>query len=222
MSFIAAEPSNDYDEWTIIDINSIDVVTESVEALHLKDDPCYDREMDNSYIELTAVPHQSGDNDSSDRAVPSNSCSSYFNPTVKSYRQALLTPSTGPSADTAIHRGGPFRAPTANEWKPRIVVDSSIKFERKDRLYHHNLPPQCELLDDEDDFGDMTSPNCYALVLCLTDTRHILFLLDTFYQSIDYIKGSIGVSRIRAVTMLTPKAMEKKLERMSAKGGVTV
>jgi len=197
MSFIAAEPSNDYDEWTIIDINSIDVVTESVEALHLKDDPCYDREMDNSYIELTAVPHQSGDNDSSDRAVPSNSCSSYFNPTVKSYRQALLTPSTGPSADTAIHRGDPFRAPTANEWKPRIVVDSSIKFERKDRLYHHNLSPQCELLDDEDDF-------------------------DTFYQSIDYIKGSIGVSRIRAVTMLTPKAMEKKLERMSAKGGVTV
>jgi len=197
MSFIAAEPSNDYDEWTIIDINSIDVVTESVQALHLKDDPCYDREMDNSYIELTAVPHQSGDNDSSDRAVPSNSCSSYFNPTVKSYRQALLTPSTGPSADTAIHRGDPFRAPTANEWKPRIVVDSSIKFERKDRLYHHNLSPQCELLDDEDDF-------------------------DTFYQSIDYIKGSIGVSRIRAVTMLTPKAMEKKLERMSAKGGVTV
>jgi len=192
MSFIAVEPSNDYDEWTIIDINSIDVVTESVEALFLKDDACYDREMDNSYIELTAMPHQSGDNDSSDRAVPSNSCSSHYNPTVKSYRQALLTPSTCPSADTAIHRGGPFRAPTANEWKPRIVVDSSIKFERKDRLYHHNLPPQCELLDDEDDF-------------------------DTFYQSIDYIKGSIGISRIRAVTMLTPKAMEKKLERMSAK-----
>jgi len=49
----------------------------------------------------------------------------------------------------------------------------------------------------------------------------MLPFLDSFYQSIDYIKGSIGISRIRAVTMLTPKAMEKKLERMSAKGGVT-
>lgn len=196
MSFIAVEPSNDYDEWTIIDINSIDVVTESVGALRLEEDACYDHEMDSSYIELTAVPHQSGSNDSCDRAIPTDS-STYYNPTLKSYRQALLTPSTGPSADTAIHRGGhPLRAPTANEWKPRIVVDSSIKFERRDRLYHHNLPPQCDLLDDEDDF-------------------------DTFYQSIDYIKGSTGISRIRAVTMLTPKAMEKKMERISAKGGVT-
>lgn len=221
MSFIAVEPSNDYDEWTIIDINSIDVVMESVGALRLKEDACNDHEMDNSYIELTAVPHQSGGNDSSDRAISSDS-SSYYNPAVKSYRQALLTPSTGPSADTAIHRGSPLRAPTANEWKPRIVVDSSIKFERKDRLYHHNLPPQCELLDDEDDFGDKNSSNRYTLVLGLITTFHILCLLDMFYQSIDYIKGSTGISRIRAVTMLTPKAMEKKLERMSAKGGVAL
>lgn len=183
MSFIAVEPSNDYDEWTIIDINSIDVVTESVGALRLKEDSCYDHhEMDNSYIELTAVPHQSDSNDSCDRAIPTDS-STYYNPTLKSYRQALLTPSSGPSADTAIHRGGhPLRAPTANEWKPRIVVDSSIKFERRDRLYHHNLPPQCDLLDDEDDFGDkininfMTSPNCYTLILgCCNNLSHLMF-----------------------------------------------
>ena len=147
MTTISVEPDNDYDEWTIIDINTINVVTESVGALHFRDESRDDNEIDNSYIELIAVPDQSSSN--------LKSPNSLYNPNVKSYRQALLSPSSSTSTEgVAVQKSGPLRTPTYHEWKPKIVVDNSIKFERKDRLYHHNLPPQCELMDDEDDFGE--------------------------------------------------------------------
>eukprot|EP00598_Pedospumella_elongata_P002601 CAMPEP_0184966524 /NCGR_PEP_ID=MMETSP1098-20130426/158_1 /TAXON_ID=89044 /ORGANISM="Spumella elongata, Strain CCAP 955/1" /LENGTH=316 /DNA_ID=CAMNT_0027487803 /DNA_START=166 /DNA_END=1116 /DNA_ORIENTATION=+ len=124
--------------------------------------------------------------------------------TVRSYREALLK-SPPKQAENNESEGARKRlnSSSTTAWKPTIVVQG-VKHEHKDKLYQHNLValglplnPMYEP-DEDDDAGGGGS----------------------YFQSNEFAKGSVSLTRTRASTMLKPAALEKKMARMASRAAL--
>lgn len=124
--------------------------------------------------------------------------------TVRSYREALLkSPPKDSSNNEAEGARKRLNSTTAHVWKPTIVVQS-VKHEHKDKLYQHNLAalglsanPVYEPDEDDDECGG-----------------------GSYFQSNEFAKGSVSLTRARASTMLKPAALEKKMARMASRAAL--
>lgn len=124
--------------------------------------------------------------------------------TVRSYREALLkSPPKDSSNNEAEGARKRLNSSTAHVWKPSIVVQS-VKHEHKDKLYQHNLAalglsanPMYEPDEDDDECGG-----------------------GSYFQSNEFAKGSVSLTRTRASTMLKPAALEKKMARMASRAAL--
>lgn len=109
-----------------------------------------------------------------------------------SYLQVLLKQSN--SVLSTVHHDSVTTPKVQSEWKPATIVvnDKQMAYELKNRVYMHNSVRKDE--DKDDDYE-----------------------ADAYFQSSEYLKGIVSTVRTRAVTMLKPASMDKKLARIAAK-----
>ena len=133
-----------------------------------------------------------------------------------------------------------IEGPPKSPWKARIIVQGAVPWKRVDREYGIRPP----VVYDDDDDG-MLLPFCLIIIVIMSsdftnnthhllyyhitnNTHHLLYyhicslyILDFGLEDIiagEYsMKAHVGMCRVKAVTMMSAKQMEKKLARMAQK-----
>lgn len=124
----------------------------------------------------------------------------------KSYRDVLqlsCAKATTAAAAVSINNHNIYDSFHKSQWRPAmIIVGAAISHKRKDRLYmdDEEVTRRRQIItsDDYDTDGEDT--------------------MNSFFTSSEFIKGRVAASRYRVTNLIRPAIMEKKLQRIAAKG----